>query len=381
MRMRQGVLLVVALAGCGRIGFTSAGSGSDGDGSVAVGDAAPRDGTGDGAALQANRVFVTSTRQTPALGGLAGADAMCQARATAAGLPGTYVALLSTTATNAKDRLALARGWVRSDGLPFADSPASLFAGQVFYPIRLDENGTDIGGFESSMTYAFTATSEGGVYTGGGDCGGFTSTAMNTTGGITFAGTSAWTSTVTMICNQSLRLLCFGVDRSVPVIAPIVQGRIAFLSTVWMTGSGIVGADARCTTDATAAGLPGTYHALLATSTASATSRFVTTGARWVRPDGVVVVDPASTLATGAAALASINVTAAGSYVAQFLVDTGASATNVAGTNASTCSDWTSVATNQFPSAGIGYESGAPAFFYTTNRCSDPAARVYCFQD
>lgn len=43
-----------------------------------------------------NRVFVTSTLQNGALGGLVGADAICAGRAAAGSLPGNYVAWLST---------------------------------------------------------------------------------------------------------------------------------------------------------------------------------------------------------------------------------------------------------------------------------------------
>src|SRR4051812_38795722 len=51
-----------------------------------------------------NYVFVTSIQQNGNLGGLAGADAICQTRASFAGLPGTYRAWLSTTAVDAEAR-------------------------------------------------------------------------------------------------------------------------------------------------------------------------------------------------------------------------------------------------------------------------------------
>src|SRR5690606_988458 len=66
------------------------------------------------AALPTNIVFVTSTQHVAQdLGGLEGADRICADRAAAAGLPGTYVAWLSTRTVDARDRLAGARGWVR----------------------------------------------------------------------------------------------------------------------------------------------------------------------------------------------------------------------------------------------------------------------------
>jgi len=72
--------------------------------------------------LAVNFVFATSTSYPADFGGLAGADAICNQHAGDAGLPGTYVAWLSTTTVDARDRLAGARGFVRPDGLPFADT-------------------------------------------------------------------------------------------------------------------------------------------------------------------------------------------------------------------------------------------------------------------
>src|SRR3954469_4157406 len=92
-----------------------------------------------------NYIFVTSTGQSSSMGGLAGADAICLARAKEAGLGGSrYVAWLSSSTVAAPSRLAAARGWMRTDGLPVADSVESLIDGQIFYPPRLDEYGADV---------------------------------------------------------------------------------------------------------------------------------------------------------------------------------------------------------------------------------------------
>src|SRR5262249_6287034 len=56
----------------------------------------------DARTFAANVVFVTSVTMAPqALGGLDGADRLCNDRAAAGGLPGTYVAWLSTVSTDA----------------------------------------------------------------------------------------------------------------------------------------------------------------------------------------------------------------------------------------------------------------------------------------
>ena len=62
---------------------------------------------------QLNRVFVTSSKKTGDFGGLAGGDTECNSLASLAGLPGTYVAWLSTATVNASTRLGSAQGFVR----------------------------------------------------------------------------------------------------------------------------------------------------------------------------------------------------------------------------------------------------------------------------
>src|SRR5262245_32537060 len=92
--------LVVALAGC----HFSADQVPD------AADAAP---------ISANIVFITSGPVVPGnLGGLGGADLVCQNHAMSAHLPGHYIAWLSTHTDDARARLtnAGARGWVRVDG-------------------------------------------------------------------------------------------------------------------------------------------------------------------------------------------------------------------------------------------------------------------------
>src|SRR5262245_55485496 len=130
--LRAPWLVVLVAVGCGRVGFSTGELGSDGrggDDGGTGGDGAP----GDGANAGANVGFVRSGLTDGGIGGLAQADAICAQRAIEGSLPGTYVAYLSTTTVNAIDRLAGARGWVRPDGQPFADTTADIAAGIVLY--------------------------------------------------------------------------------------------------------------------------------------------------------------------------------------------------------------------------------------------------------
>src|SRR5437016_3989404 len=138
----------------------------------ACGDSAsaPRDAPADIAVDSApppNRMFATRDTFAGALGGLAGADATCTAAAAAAGLGGTFVALLSTSTTNAIDRLTAARGWARVDGVPFADMPAAIFPStfcdacdELVLAPPLDEYGNAVSG------YAWTGTTSRGTSNG-----------------------------------------------------------------------------------------------------------------------------------------------------------------------------------------------------------------------
>jgi hypothetical protein len=325
-----------------------------------------------------NIVFVTSTSQTGNLGGLAGADAICAARAAAAGLPGTYIAWLSTSGTstiNAKDRLGSARGWIRPDGLPFVDTVDDLTSGKIFYPPRLDEFGNDVG----KQAATFTATTDTGLLNQmSGTCQNWTSTSGAVYGGWADGGTQVWTWFSYTGCNAPLRLYCFGIDQSNPLASLTTTGRMAFASiNVFQSGGGIAAADTICQSEATAASFSGSYKALLATESASAASRFSMTGVAWVRPDGVAVVDKASDLATDLL-LAPLNVTAGGMYLGNYGIWVGANNLSDPGSG-STCSSWTS---NSNSLTGIGTSAGLSEMGWGESAaCNANWMEIWCLQE
>jgi hypothetical protein len=134
------------------------------------------------------RMFITSTTYTGNLGGLSGADAACQARANAAGLGGTWKAILSSSTVNAKDRIGY--NW---DGI-------INLLGTVLYfnPRSSRPNITDISGFFSAnpiIDVNYGITTEAKVYATGSS---WTWTGTNI-GGIVYSGTTCvdWTSNST----------------------------------------------------------------------------------------------------------------------------------------------------------------------------------------
>jgi hypothetical protein len=91
----------------------------------------------------AARIFVTSALYSGNLGGLAGADAKCQALATGAGLDGTYKAWLSDDTTTASARLAHSTvPYVRVDGTVIASDWSQLTSGFLTNAIMKTETNT-----------------------------------------------------------------------------------------------------------------------------------------------------------------------------------------------------------------------------------------------
>src|SRR5690606_14074885 len=167
------------------------------------------------AALPTNIVFVTSTQHVAQdLGGLEGADRICADRAAAAGLPGTYVAWLSTRTVDARDRLAGARGWVRPDGRPFADTVEDLVAGRIFYAPSVTEMGEEL----EEVAGVFTATSAEGTLEGN-TCQDFTGAeGGGLYGGYAQATTRMFTRAIAFAqCTSDAHLYCFGIDHDSPV--------------------------------------------------------------------------------------------------------------------------------------------------------------------
>ena len=324
-----------------------------------------------------NIAFVTSTTHTGNLGGVVGADTICQSRAAAAGLSGSYYAWISSTTINAASRFGTSRGWVRLDGKPFADTVADLTAGKIFYPLRLNESGVDVMGDAT----VFTGTQANGTLFSGQSCTDWTSNSAGVpvAGGLTGAGAPSWTIAATFPCNASQHLYCLGRGRISTLSVVAQTGRLAFATTAnYAVGGGIASADALCQSEATAAGKAGTFKALLATSTASAASRFNTNGPTWVRADGVPLVNAAPDIAAPTL-VAPLNVSASGAYLAIHAAAwTGAAGFSTVGTATSTCNEWTSTASGSASAAYID-RSGSGSLF-TVTPCSS-LGRLFCLQE
>ena len=198
------VVFLLVLEGCGRISFDALGNrdgGRPADGAITFGD---------GITTTMNIMFVTSGHQNAAdLLAPEGGDAICGQDAYGWQLPGTYVAWLSSANRNMRDLFANSRGWVRTDGRVFAESPAALFAGQIQSPPVLDETANDV---RTGTAYpATTATDRNGMFVGS-DCDNYTSPSMFAVAGDPSSTGPGWTEGPTEDCGGNTRLYCFAID-------------------------------------------------------------------------------------------------------------------------------------------------------------------------
>lgn len=167
-------------------------------------------------AAQTSIAFLPFTTHNGNLGGLSGADAICQERADAAGLPGTYMAWLSVNAIPASPstRFFQSHGtYTRVDGAIIANNWNDLIDGSFASDGRLqmDENGIDI-----LSGIVWTNTNIDGTQSDSEfdwDCNGWTSSAntiMGMEGKINlYGGDATWTKGGATTCDAVYRLYCF----------------------------------------------------------------------------------------------------------------------------------------------------------------------------
>lgn len=327
------------------------------------------------APIVANRAFVTSAGIAAPYGGLAGADAICQQRAIAAGMSGTFVALLSTSTVDARDRLAGSRGWVRMDGAVVLDQPTDLFSG-MWHPIYLDETGVRPGGVLDTVP---TGSTDAGTAIPTQTCVDWTTAAGTVAVRQVNIADGPAQSTGTGGCGATRPLLCFELGKQVTLApTPWPLGRYIFRSSgAFRPDQGVAAADTLCATEAAAASLPGTYRALIATTSTTAAQRFASLAGPWRVPTNVVVTD--GDLSAVTLLETSINRTAFGTQAGTSRVWAGARGVTTVGIAAETCGDW-STSTG---SASVGASNDASGWFngVSSAPCASTTTSVYCAQE
>jgi hypothetical protein len=321
-----------------------------------------------------NYIFATSKDYpTTGFGGLAGADDICQSHAAAAGLPGTFVAFLSTSTVNAKDRVGAARGWIRVDGKPVIDSLATTLAtGQIFYSPALDELGApaDIGA-------VMTGTKPDGTVDAGYTCSDYTSPSGSVTIGGARDGAFNWLALGGSDCSAGFRIWCLQTDYTTPLQMPPLSNPIAFVTKDYFdTATGLAAADAMCRTDATSAGLPDadSYKALLGTHAMAPASRFSSTYTFKRTDDVPLNASGDSFFDKTKTWFAPLDVTADKTYFHGADIAIGSLDPTVIGAN--TCNDWT-VDTAAAKLDGVQTYNPNPFHYSGTHDCTK-FAKVIC---
>jgi hypothetical protein len=162
---------------------------------ASVADAAPKQ----------YRAFVSSTTPTGNLGGIAGADALCNSLATAAKLGGTYRAWISVSGADAIDHITSTGPWHLVNGQLVAANKAELTSGDLDHLIDKDEKG---GTPTEAEDRVWTATGPNGRYVGP-DCAQWTGVGSGVVGEARNDNTNKWTALIDEMCTEVNRVYCF----------------------------------------------------------------------------------------------------------------------------------------------------------------------------
>jgi hypothetical protein len=169
-------------------------------------DASTDTATADADAAKANlRVFVTSTTPTGNLGGVAGADALCNQLATSAAIGGKYRAWISVSGADAIDHITSSGPWHLVTGELVASNKAALTTGNLMHLIDKTEKGTTPPLAEDRV---WTGTGPNGRYVGP-DCAQWTGAGSGLVGEARNGDMNKWTALVAEACTEVNRVYCF----------------------------------------------------------------------------------------------------------------------------------------------------------------------------
>lgn len=342
-------------------------------------------------------VFVTSTTHQGNLGGVRGADAVCQARADAAGLDSNFVAWLSSgdAATQARDRIDNAPAPFRLvDGTKFADTWDDLSDGTLDNPINLDETGA----LQEVAFGVWTGSAADGTGVSGSDastrCRQWTSNASSDAGrtGSSTAANNAWTNgggSGDIACDQPRRLYCVESQLKCGNGSKCV---FLYNQSLGANLGGLAGADATCQTaaDASSNVAAGTYKAWLSTESIDASDRLTHASVPYILPNGNRIADDWNDLTDGTLDRAICNT--------QFGMNSASSpcfflsvwtATDTAGnfTGGGSCNGWTSdavaagaVTVGNESATGAGWTASGTGYCKADQADERDTFKLYCFQ-
>jgi hypothetical protein len=341
------------------------------------------------AATTRNLVFVTAASYDGALGGLAGADQRCAEAAAHAGLTGRFVALLSSSSVDARDRLVTAAGVpagspVRLDGAPVYASVASVFDQHALWnAVTLDEDGKLLSSAADDPAWGqvWTGTLRDGTRDNNGQCRDWASSAGSSAGriGDMEGGPRAWVSADAFgSCDQQSHLYCVMIDLAVDAAPSVAMGKAVYVTRrAFAPGGGIDAADQACAAEKPAGAAD--VQALLATTTTAAADR-LDRDSLYVRPDGTPVGTGAEMIGPEPRLRSGIWQEGDGTYdlSATPWAWNGSDTLDEPGTAAGTCDDWRSAAYDAF--AWTGAPGRERSWWGVGNRSCVNGLRLVCVE-
>jgi hypothetical protein len=320
-----------------------------------------------------NYVFVTAATQTVSqlTQFAAKADDICRSAAQASlGFPSSnqFRAWISDGNTAAAMRLVNSRGWVRLDGLPFADRPTALAPPSgtpaILYPVLYTETGA------VNQNLVWTGSLGDGTTLrncmGWGNAGASASADVGRSGDVS----ASWTADQSLPCSGSAALYCFDTAANNPLtLDPLPGGRLAFVTAAGWTPGSLGKVDTLCAMEASAAGLGGSFGAYLNTSATAGLLPFDLTLGPWARPDHVLVAAVPAATQIEAGGLAPPSLTAAGTLTTPTIP-------GWTGNPMANCVDWSSTAVGDQGAATSATLLGGATLFPTCNTSS----HLFCLQ-
>ncbi len=355
-------------------------------------------------------VFVTYEEWTGNLGGLAGADQICQAAAAHnPGLEGKrFKAWLSTTTTGPATRLEHASiPYKLLDGTTIASDWSNLVDGGLDAQLTIDECGSAIAGITWTGTNTdgtpetidpartcYEWTYETYSLDEDGRVGRLSQTNID------------WTFSDTKPCQYTNHLYCFEqpeapvtttttstttTSTTTTTLYPCLhQGCVVFATSEKYTGNlgGLTGADDKCNALAQAAGLTGYYRAWLSTSTVNAVDRLTPNSGPFVQPPAcaspAIIANDIPDLIDGnldnAVAVDENCTIILPTPTFNDTVYTSTLQTGEVETLVRTCDDWTTA--DNLGRATIGWASRSDRDWTHSSQWSecDDTYRIYCFE-
>jgi len=338
--------------------------------------------------------------------GLSAGDAICQSRATAAGLDNAanFVALLSDFVDDAYCRLNGLTGkksdlcglislpedagpWMNTKAENFAESlPMMLHPNnQVYRSLKYDEFG------EAVNSRYFTGSRVGAdLVDGDEDCSGWTANSSEfVRTGSSQASASGVLSVGSSSCSASIRLACFETGAGDALVAELPTGSLAFVTQASGSGdfnswplaggeNGLEAADQICQSSALNAGMPSpeAFIAWISDDLTDAIDRFEYSGP-WFRQDGVIIAHDMAELFSGELN-APINLTENTNYLGNNGVWTGTDAFGIA--EVENCQNWQSANNADDGRMGSAHFIDVFSSFFIVG-CDFTFARLYCLHN